>query len=128
MFRAVWAKFAAEFRRGYAESRARTHAREQPAPFAPLAHMSEEVKAVLASALRGAFAEGAQAEQARFAAFFESDEYKKPLAALIQASFNDGVLHERERIAASWAAERDTVPTESSPLETSGQSPSSLLH
>jgi hypothetical protein len=110
--RDLLAKFVAEFRRGYAEARARTHAREQP-PLAPLEQMSEEVKAVLASALRGAFDEGVAAEKARFAAFFESDEYKKPLAALIQASFNDGVLHERARIAAA-AIEHATVdrPTE----------------
>jgi hypothetical protein len=89
-------------------------ARAQPAPLAPLENMSEEVKSVLAAALRGSFDEGVAAEKARFAAFFESEEYKKSLAALIQGSFNDGVLHERARIAAA-ALEHATVdhPTES---------------
>jgi hypothetical protein len=103
--KAAWANFVAE-------ARARARATTQPT-LAPLEHMSEEVKAVLASALRGSFDEGVAAEKARFAAFFESEEYKKPLAAVVRAAFNDGVLHEKARAAA--ALEHATVdhPTES---------------
>jgi hypothetical protein len=115
--RNLLARFAELFWQGFYEARAQSSARAQPAaPLAPLEHMSEETKAVLSEALRGSFAEGAAAEKARFAAFFESEEYKKPLAAVVQAAFNDGVLHERARIAAAWSVgERDAVnrPTDS---------------
>jgi hypothetical protein len=101
--KAAWANFVAE-------ARARTHATAHPS-LAPLEHMSEEVKAVLASALRGSYDEGAAAEKERFAAFFESEAYKKPLAAVVQAAFNDGVLHEKARAAASHSAvDRPTEP------------------
>ena len=108
------ARFAEPFWQGFYDARAQSSARAQPAPVAPLEHMSEETKVVLSEALRGSFAEGAAAEKARFAAFFESEEYKKSIAELIQGAFNDGILHERARIAAAAAAEREALPPQKS--------------
>jgi hypothetical protein len=71
MFRAVWAKFTAEFWRGFEQARDEARAKAQPAPLdaSPFDGMNvDEVKIVLAAALRGSYDEGVAAEKARIEA------------------------------------------------------------
>jgi hypothetical protein len=89
--------------------------------------MFDALKAAMAEFRRGYTEARAKAQPAPL---IESPEFRNWITTTIQDAYNEGVQHERERIAASWAAERATVdrPTEPSPLETRGRSPSSLLH
>ena len=69
MFRAAMAKFASAFWAGFEQDRAQSEARAQPAPLTaghPFEGMNvDEIKTVLAAAIRGAHDEGAQAERKR---------------------------------------------------------------
>jgi hypothetical protein len=61
--KAASAKFAATFWRGFDEARAKSVARTQPVP--PNPFESEAIKAALIDVVRGAYADGIQAERKR---------------------------------------------------------------
>jgi len=81
MFRAVWARFSAEFWRGYAEARAQSKAKAQ----APLTSdhpffESPEFRQWISTTIKDAYDEGVQHERARIAAAWaaERDTVSRP--------------------------------------------------